>query len=572
MKKILLLLCVLLIGANSFAQISLNSLNVAHTEDFDGMGATGTAYLPGWTAIKYAGSSTTVATGATLTMAVTNGAATSGGIYNVGTTDATERAFGSLASGSIIPAFGASFINNTGSTVTAIDFAGVMEQWRSGSNATVNEVLPFEYSLDATSLSTGTWIPLTAMNFNEILIATTTAAAVDGNNAANRAVISATVYGLNWVNGTTLWIRWTDADNTNSDGIYAIDDFSITPKIATPPGSLTLLAPNGGEVLTAGETVTFSWNATDVEQVKFEVWTPDGWITIVPGPIDATLGELDFPIPPNAWTWNGYKIRVVNYTTDLINDESDAAFTINGHNKDLLYADFNTGLGVMTTVNNGGDQVWVTTSNTYAEMNGYSGSAQLNNDWLITPAINLDNSHKEILEFSTSNAFTGPVLKVKYSTNYTGDGDVDGANWTELTYTKGANNDAWTHSGYIDLNAITGTIYLAFEYTSNPTDGAARWRVTDIHISGIEGWPLAVDEPVKKQQLFVANPVTDKMKVVSEKAISSITFYSISGKMAKQVYNPANYEVAVADLANGMYLVQIKFQDGTSSTAKVVKK
>ena len=54
---------------------------LTYTESFDGMGATGTTYLPGWTAVRASG---TGVAGATLTMAVTDGSANSGNAYNVG--------------------------------------------------------------------------------------------------------------------------------------------------------------------------------------------------------------------------------------------------------------------------------------------------------------------------------------------------------------------------------------------------------------------------------------------------------------------------------------------------------
>lgn len=210
----------------SFGQVSITALNVPYNENFDGMGTSGTTFPANWTAIRAGGSGTA---NQTLTMAVTDGLANSGNIYNVGTTGNTDRAFGSIASGTTFPGFGMSLINNTGDKITEFNITLTVEQWRTGSSSTANEVIAFSYSTDATSLSTGTWTNATNLNLNEILTTTTTSAAVNGNTAGNNALLNGTVNisSTPWLNGATLWIKWTDADDAGSDCLLAIDDFTF---------------------------------------------------------------------------------------------------------------------------------------------------------------------------------------------------------------------------------------------------------------------------------------------------------------------------------------------------------
>ncbi|MBU1719003.1 MAG: lamin tail domain-containing protein, partial [Bacteroidetes bacterium] len=242
-----------IIHQNGFSQaaFSFTAGNLSYAETFDGMGAAGTALPTGW-----------LSTDATI--AVTNGTATSGGSYNVGPTGLTDRAIGTLASGTLAPKFGASFVNGTGDIITEIDFAGVCEQWRSGTDNTVNEVVAFEYSFNATSLTTGTWTAVTAFDLDEILTTTTAGAAVDGNLNANKDTISASITSLMWTDGDTLWIRWTDIDNAGSDGMYAIDDLEIdvtlalndfnssvyAPLMQIPAGTIPSTATNAGSAVT----------------------------------------------------------------------------------------------------------------------------------------------------------------------------------------------------------------------------------------------------------------------------------------------------------------------------------
>ncbi|TCC91893.1 T9SS type B sorting domain-containing protein [Pedobacter frigiditerrae] len=269
MKKHLLLLFLFAISFQSYSQVSITALNTAKTENFDGMAPTATAPVSGWFAVKASGSSG-VAVGATIPLVVYVTSANAGAAYNTGTPSAIDRAIGSLASGSLVPRFGAGYTNNTGSTVTAIDLSGVMEQWRSGSNAIV-ETLPFEYSLNATSIgdATATWVPLTALDLAEKLTTTIVSAGVDGNLTANQTAISGSISSISLTNGSTIYIRWTDKDDTGSDGIYAIDNFSITfkggaasnPLLVTNP---TSLAFGNQSVNVASTSKTYALTGTDL--------------------------------------------------------------------------------------------------------------------------------------------------------------------------------------------------------------------------------------------------------------------------------------------------------------------
>ncbi len=227
MKKLYTLSFIVLTSL-SFGQtpISLIGVNVPYSEDFSGMGATETAFIPGWTAIN-------TTNGNTLTMSVSNGSLSSGNVYNVGAAGSEERAFGTIADGSTIPALGAVFTNNTGGTVSKISIQTRMEQWRESSNETVNETVAFSYSFDATSLNTGTWTTVTALDLKEKLTTATSNVAVNGNLATNYSNLANIITGLNWANGTNLWIKWTDANETGSNGLYAIDNFIISVSEAT---------------------------------------------------------------------------------------------------------------------------------------------------------------------------------------------------------------------------------------------------------------------------------------------------------------------------------------------------
>jgi len=136
-----------------------------------------------------------------------------------------------------------------------------------------------------------------------------------------------------------------------------------------------------------------------------------------------------------------------------------------------------------------GAQVWtLNTTNGNpggcADMNGYSGGAVLNEDWLISPAIDLSGLSTARLTFQSAKNFSGNAIQVYVSTNYSGSGAPSAATWTLLSPTlPSATGFAWTSSGNVSLNAQAGNpnVRIAFKYTST-SSAAAQWRVDNIKV------------------------------------------------------------------------------------------
>lgn len=234
-----LLAALTLLGASGVqAQLAFNG---SYQQNFDVMGAD-TSWLDGWSGVN-----TAVSPSTPLTLGITTGTTTSGGVYNVGSAGSTDRALGSLAGGTVIPRFGVQFQNTSGAAFTDIQLSGVMEQWRSGSSATANEVLTFEYSFDAQDIddSTATWHTLAGLDLWERLTDTTSGGAVDGNLLENQNQVSATISDGMWLDQGLLTMRWTDFNDASSDGLYALDNFSLTGISSVPEPSVWALVGIG---------------------------------------------------------------------------------------------------------------------------------------------------------------------------------------------------------------------------------------------------------------------------------------------------------------------------------------
>jgi Bacterial Ig-like domain/Secretion system C-terminal sorting domain len=255
-KLILLFAFFYSITAN--AQVIITSTATAYTQNFNTLLATAgtSATLPtGWKLLE-------TGTSANTTYASDAGTTATGNTYSYGTGTSTDRAFGALLSGSLSPTMGVQIKNSTTQTITSITISYTGEQWRCGTTGRTDQ-LNFQYSTSATSLSTGTWVDVNTLDF--ISPSTTSTGAKDGNAAANRAIKTTTITGLNIASNATFWLRWEDADATGADDGLSIDDFSIqliggdvTPPIVStinPANNATGIALNGNLVVTFNENI-----------------------------------------------------------------------------------------------------------------------------------------------------------------------------------------------------------------------------------------------------------------------------------------------------------------------------
>lgn len=246
----------LLLSATVSAQVVITSTATAYTQNFNTLITSGTSStLPaGWKLLE-------TGTNANTTLAADAGSSSTGNTYSYGTGTATDRAFGGLRSGSLIPSIGVQIRNSTGSTITSLTISYTGEEWRCGTTGRADQ-LDFQYSLNATSLSTGTWTDHNALDFASP--STTSTGAKDGNAAANRTAKSTIITGLSIANNAIFWLRWNDLDASGADDGLSVDDFSIqlNGSDVTPPTTSAFNPTNGatGIALSGNLIITFSEN------------------------------------------------------------------------------------------------------------------------------------------------------------------------------------------------------------------------------------------------------------------------------------------------------------------------
>jgi len=203
--------------------IPITKINVPYLQNFDSMANTGTgSFMPyGWYLYE-------TGTNGNLTYGTDSGSSNAGNTYSYGHKNATDRALGSLASGSLLPNYGVYFKNLTGATITSATVGFTVEQWRLGQNNRGNpDSVYASMSTNATTLGTGSWLSVPALSFVSPNY-TGTVGQFDGNLPANQKKVKVTIAGLSIPSGGTAWLKWSDPNITGSDDGLAIDDFSFT--------------------------------------------------------------------------------------------------------------------------------------------------------------------------------------------------------------------------------------------------------------------------------------------------------------------------------------------------------
>ncbi len=244
---LVLLLCVC-IQAKSQTLLPANTII---TQNFNGIGASGTVALPanwklappgnGNTATWSAGGNTTATT-----QGASGGTPAAGGAYNWGTTAGTDRSIGFMTSASYASpnAIMAYYRNTTGATVTTVTISFSIERYRINTGACSVSFF--------SSINGSTW---TAQNAGDI----SAGVFQPGSSSytfSNPQVVtkSVVITGLSIANNADIYFRWifTTTGTTTSQGI-GLDDVAVFAGSATPVMSADLNVGLTGDVASDGQ-------------------------------------------------------------------------------------------------------------------------------------------------------------------------------------------------------------------------------------------------------------------------------------------------------------------------------
>lgn len=252
--------------------------------------------------------------------------------------------------------------------------------------------------------------------------------------------------------------------------------------------SILVESPNGGEVMSRGETVQIRWNSNAVAgSIKIDLYKGGIFER------EVTAGTINdriyyYTIPNDLPSSNLYKLRVSSVNSQAIEDFSDVYFTIT----QSIYAtnlDANPGFTISgggwaygapggSNPTYGGSSAAYTGTNIYdTNLTGVSSTT----NYLTTPAIDCSNFQGVNLKFAGWFSVTsGYQANVEVSNN--------GTTWTSLSSVSNISVSAWSQYSY-DISAVANgqsTVYVRWVHLRGAGGGNySGMSVDDVAISGV---------------------------------------------------------------------------------------
>lgn len=150
---------------------------------------------------------------------------------------------------------------------------------------------------------------------------------------------------------------------------------------------------------------------------------------------------------------------------------------------------FTDGLGDFVTYNVLGSQEWSSSTKYGAIMSGYSDGCFANEDWLISPALDMTGKNNVTITFEHA-INKGELANLKsnhtlwITTNYS-EGDPYAATWEQVNITTYPDGKSWTYvsSGDIVVPSayMTSNVRIAFKYLSS-NEESATWEIKNLVI------------------------------------------------------------------------------------------
>ena len=239
---------------------------------------------------------------------------------------------------------------------------------------------------------------------------------------------------------------------------------------------------------------------------------------------------------------------------------------------------FDAGLGTWTQYSTVGDQVWEWADYGNppgcAKMNGFAGSAVENEDWLISPSIDLTGYMDITFGFDQArNYASNDGLFVLVSTDYDGTSDPNTGTWEDITSSYSfPDPGSWSFidAGTSDISTYTSSAtYIAFLYTST-TSAACTWEVDNAEVLGVLNTGIDTKN-ITKLNVY-PNPATSKININSYES-GILRIISITGKLLfeKELVVGVN-SVDIEMLNEGLYIVETLTNSGIVSTGKLAVK
>lgn len=558
MKKRLLFFSVLCFTTArvALAQTNPQPQALPYRQQFDSLAHADTRFPAGWQGWALSGApsgafNTSAPAGDKVLLANGSASSTTNGTYNY------NSKLGLLNSGSADNSL-VLVLNTAGQRNVRLsyDVMTLRNPYDSTSNTRINEVI-LQYRIGVT----GTFTGISGTEYQNNTQQQTGSGVTTPQNVAARTLVlppacdNQPVVQLRWVN--------RQISGAGSRPGFAVDNIIAAGSGAdTVPPVISLLQPANGDSGVAPGSVliaTFSENIQPADTGFIQLADLTHHTSRLFSVKDPALVYRNNTLTLQATLqpYTTYQIRMAAGVLTDISGNSFAGFDAGSNpwqfstGAQQLAFDFNSCVNNAGQVADGftqysakGAQVWACNqfgaSGNGIQINGFSGGAQENEDWLISPAFDFTGFQYPLLQFASRKSFSGPDLELLVSTDYSGSGDPRLASWTPINGKfLDIRGDVWkTASGISLADFKQSNVFIAFKYTSSPALQAARWSIDQVRITDTTAAPAPAISSRPDALVF------DYIKAGNSAVPQSVRFWGNNHTDTLVIYAPAGFAVS----------------------------
>nr|NQU93001.1 DUF5017 domain-containing protein [Bacteroidota bacterium] len=310
------------------------------------------------------------------------------------------------------------------------------------------------------------------------------------------------------------------------------------------------------------------------------IMVPEDFVPVDSDPdLSDGTGAMNVAEGVGSYTFSGllentaYYFKIFPYTNtgEYIDYKTDGtvpsatATTTEDNTVDIMFTTFDESWEEWTAINITGDQVW-DRDNTFgidgtpcAKMSGYEGTTFENEDWLISPMLDLSDYKNEKISFFNAYSYNGIALEFKISMDYDGGGSPKDFTWTNLTgeVIWSGGFFSWTESGEVDISSYAeNTCYVAFVFQCTATESST-WEIDNILLKGEED--TGIEENIEENTFMIyPNPNNGTFTLVNSANFDRIEIYSVTGsQIFTSRVNSENMQFAIPELNKGIYYIRL---------------
>lgn len=390
------------------------------------------------------------------------------------------------------------------------------------------------------------------------------------------ASIPAGTFDPEGVYGIGTWLAATGG----STGALYVDDIVIKQAIATTvPNCTAFTYPTNGSTIAAG-TVGFTWNTVDTAaKYKITIGTTSGAADVLDTTVIGSTTILNTPLSANTTYYA--KIVATNDVGDAVGCQEIMFMTNStvGHCGPIT-SSAPTAISPIKSVTFAG------VTNTSDPTAVGIGSFPVHQDFtnIEFPVFNnVTTLPISVTGNNNSNPANGWAISVFVDWNNDGDFDDAGEAYfnTTATMRRTVNvPNTVTVTGDITIpgGVSIGKKFMRVKYNFSGTTlhPALETACANMVNGQVEDYTidykdfLAVSDVNKKSVSVYPNPFTDVLNISDVKGVKSISVNDISGREVKSLAPAA--ELNLSNLKTGLYIVNLKMEDGSVKTFKAIKK